>query len=247
VGWSRGSSALGIGVLGFHGDAGVVSEAVLEVAPEASQGVAEGVDLGGAEHHCAQNEDEEDLAGAGCTHGDDPNSIGVSCDTPGMHLLLMRHGEAVDDSDGQGDGARWLTAKGRRVTREVAAHVAKHRPPAMVITSPLVRATQTAEILVGAVGLEDGVVVDGHLASGDVAAILRGLTRYKGQDTIAVVGHEPTLSILTRRLLGDLRWPGFEKSGVCALQWNTDGKARFLWALSPKKLRVIDDLAKFHE
>lgn len=164
-----------------------------------------------------------------------------------MHLVLMRHGEAVDDSDGQGDGARWLTAKGRRVSREVAAHVARHRPPAVVVTSPLVRATQTAEILAGAVGLEDGVVVDGHLATGDVAAILRGLARRKGQGTIAVVGHEPTLSILTQRLLEDARWPGFEKSGVCVLQWNTEGRARFVWALSPRKFRLIDDLAKFHE
>lgn len=164
-----------------------------------------------------------------------------------MNLLLMRHGEAVDDSDGQGDGARWLTAKGRRVTREVAAHVAKHHAPAVVVTSPLVRATQTAEILVAAAGLEGGVTVDGHLASGDVAAILRGLQRRRGEGVVAVVGHEPTLSILVQRLLEDHRWPGFEKSGVCALRWPAEGRAHFQWALQPKKLRVVDDLAKFHE
>lgn len=163
-----------------------------------------------------------------------------------MNLLLMRHGEAVDDSDGQGDGARWLTARGRRVTREVAAHVARHHPPSAVITSPLVRATQTAEILVAAVGLEGEVTVDKLLAAGDVAGILRGLARHRGEGTVAVVGHEPTLSILVQRLLEDHRWPGFEKSGVCALAWSGEGRARFQWALLPKKLRVIDDLGKFH-
>ncbi|MFO0602682.1 MAG: histidine phosphatase family protein [Polyangiales bacterium] len=164
-----------------------------------------------------------------------------------MNLLLIRHGEAVDDSDGQGDGARWLTAKGRRVTREVAAHVAKHHPPSVVVTSPLVRATQTAEIVAGALGLEGGVVVDSNLASGDVAGVLRSLAQHRGHGTVAAVGHEPTLSILVQRLLEDHRWPGFEKSGVCALKWHADGRAHFQWALLPKKLRVVDDLAKFHE
>jgi phosphohistidine phosphatase len=161
-----------------------------------------------------------------------------------MNLLLMRHGEAVDEAPGMGDGERWLTAKGRRVTREVAAHVAKHHPPAVVITSPLVRATQTAEILVAAVGLEGDVTVDAHLATGNVAAILRGLAEHRGRGTVAVVGHEPTLSILVQRLLEDHRWPGFEKSGVCALHWSGDGKGRFEWALQPRKLRVVDDLGK---
>lgn len=164
-----------------------------------------------------------------------------------MNLLLMRHGEAVDDAHGQGDGARWLTAKGRRVTREVAAHVAKHHPPAVVVTSPLVRATQTAEILVAAVGLEGDVVVDGHLASGDIAGVLENLRGHKGEGVVAVVGHEPTLSVLVQRLLEDHRWPGFEKSGVCALSWNGKTKAHFLWALQPKRLRVVDDLGRFHE
>jgi phosphohistidine phosphatase len=162
-----------------------------------------------------------------------------------MNLLLMRHGEAVDEAP-DGDGARWLTAKGRRVTREVAAHVAKHSPPSVVITSALVRATQTAEILVAALGLEGGVTVDAHLATGNVPAILRGLQEHRGEGTVAVVGHEPTLSILVQRLLEDHRWPGFEKSGVCVLHWNGETKARFEWALQPKKLRVIDDLGKLH-
>ncbi len=161
-----------------------------------------------------------------------------------MKILLMRHGEAVDQDHGMTDGERWLTAKGRRVTRLVADHVVKHSAPLAVWTSPLVRATQTAEILVSAAGLEDEVTVLREIATGDVSTLLSRLRAWNGPGPLAVVGHEPTLSVLAERLLDARGWPGFKKSAVCALTLDEGAtRARFEWMLLPKGLTVVDSLA----
>ncbi len=164
-----------------------------------------------------------------------------------MKILLMRHGEAVDHAPNMGDAERWLTAKGRRLTREVARAVVEHTAPAAVWTSPLVRAVQTAEILVGAAGLEDDVTVVREIASGAVDALREMLRAHHGHGPLAVVGHEPTLSTLAMSLLDERRWPGFEKSAVCALTLKRgEAHARFDWMLLPKKLKLVEDLHKLH-
>ena len=165
-----------------------------------------------------------------------------------MKILLMRHGEAVDQGAGMTDGERWLTAKGRRVSREVAAQVITHTRPAAVWTSPLVRATQTAELLVSAAGLEDGVSVVREIATGDVSALIEKLRAYEGDAPLALVGHEPTLSTLVMTLLSERRWHGFEKSSVCALTLKRgETHARFEWMLLAKKLKLVEDLHKLHD
>jgi phosphohistidine phosphatase len=164
-----------------------------------------------------------------------------------MHILVMRHGDAVEDAPGLGDGGRWLTGKGRRVTREVAVWLAAKddRRPTEIWTSPLVRAVQTAEIVAEHAELDDEVSVLGALStSGDPRDVLQALARRHGRGPIAVVGHEPSLSTLARTLLGDVAWPGFKKSGVLAVQWSGHGAAKFEFLLIPKDLRVIDDVDK---
>jgi phosphohistidine phosphatase len=151
----------------------------------------------------------------------------------------MRHGEAVDDAPG-GDGDRWLTPHGRQSTRRVAERLAVHCAPRTVWTSPLVRAAQTAELVVGALGLGDQPSVERALATGDVEGILRRLRAFHGEAPVLLVGHEPTLSVLTRRLLGEDAWPGYKKSSVCGLRWDREGLARFEFTLLPKGLRLVE-------
>src|SRR5262245_37803816 len=85
-----------------------------------------------------------------------------------MEILLIRHGQAVDEAPGLGDGGRWLTAKGRKVTRKVARWVAKggRRRPLSICSSPLVRAVQTAEILAAEAGFKGEVRMLAQLAPG---------------------------------------------------------------------------------
>lgn len=162
-----------------------------------------------------------------------------------MELLIVRHGDAVEDAPGLGDAGRWLTGKGRKVTRQVATWLSEvhARRPVEVWTSPLVRAVQTAEILAEAAELTDGVSVLAALSTnGDPRSVLRSVAQHHGHGPLALVGHEPSLSYLAVQLLGEVGWPGFKKSGVLAVSWTGDGPAKFRFVLHPKDLRVIDTL-----
>jgi phosphohistidine phosphatase len=154
-----------------------------------------------------------------------------------LTVLLMRHGDAVDEEPHLGDRGRWLTAKGRARTRHVAEQLAARGPrPTMIWTSPLVRAVQTADIVAHALAYEDEVcaraelVVDGH-----PRAMAHALRSYHGPHaTLLLVGHEPSLTALANALLGGARWAGFRKSELLALGLDADrGDAARLFSIAP--------------
>lgn len=164
-----------------------------------------------------------------------------------IEVLLVRHGEAVDDAPGLGDAGRWLTPAGRETTRRVARLLAKDRAqrPAEIWTSPLVRAVQTAEILAERVKRGVEVTVRRELTPGeDEEAVLAILARYEGKGPIALVGHEPQLSAIAVSLLPGVEWPGLKKSGVLGVAWNGAGAGvmRFLLQPKKKKLKVVTEL-----
>jgi phosphohistidine phosphatase len=141
-----------------------------------------------------------------------------------MEILLIRHGHAVDEAPGLGDGGRWLSEKGRKVTRKVARWLAKSRKrrPVAIWTSPLVRAVQTAEILAAEAGLEGEVPSCAQLGPGHDPGDLLKLLASAGATVdgpLALVGHEPALSLLATALLGDIGFAGLKKSGVLGLTW----------------------------
>jgi phosphohistidine phosphatase len=140
-----------------------------------------------------------------------------------MEILLIRHGQAVEEAPGMGDGGRWLTAKGRKTTRKVARWLAKSgkRRPAALWTSPLLRAAQTAEILATAAGLDGEIPACAQLAPGhDPGDLLKLLAEADVDGPLALVGHEPSLSLIAAALLGDLGFTGLKKSGVLGLTWS---------------------------
>ncbi|MDI1429655.1 SixA phosphatase family protein [Polyangium sorediatum] len=168
-----------------------------------------------------------------------------------MDLLLFRHGEAVENAPGLGDAGRWLTAKGRRVSRKVARWLDERssRRPTAIWTSSLVRSVQTAEILAAELGLEEEVLVRPELApSGDLADLVRLIEAHRGRGPLALVGHEPGLSMLARNLLGDVAWPGIKKSGVAAIRLTpAEGEqgrreASFRFLLLPKGMELVRSL-----
>ena len=85
-----------------------------------------------------------------------------------MNILLVRHGQAVEEAPGLGDEGRWLTAKGRKLTRKVARWLddRSKRRPTVIWTIPLVRALQTAEIVAAGVGREGEVHACAELRPG---------------------------------------------------------------------------------
>jgi phosphohistidine phosphatase len=160
-----------------------------------------------------------------------------------MEILVIRHGQAVDDAPGLGDAGRWLTGRGRKVTRRVARWLTKSkaRRPAAIWTSPLVRSVQTAEIIAEAAELTDDVSVVAELSpSRDTAELLRLLSSHQGAEPLALVGHEPSLSTLVTSLLGDVGWTGLKKSGVVAMSWDGRGPGVLRFILDLKAMKPVN-------
>ena len=135
-------------------------------------------------------------------------------------LLLLRHGIAEERRPDLADGDRALTARGRERTREVVERlVALGLRADRLLSSPLLRARQTADIAVAA-GWGPDLTLAAELAPGGAAlSCLPQWCEACGGDGLALVGHEPDLSGLAATLIGapagclDLR-----KAGLIQLQ-----------------------------
>src|SRR5688572_25419905 len=119
-----------------------------------------------------------------------------------MELLVIRHAKAEDHGHPGGDGERALVAKGFEQSARLGRFLKRiDRRPDVVLTSPLVRARQTAETLCEAAEMP-GPVVQGWLACGmDPEMAIRELVAFSDLERVAIVGHEPDLSSLIEWLL----------------------------------------------
>jgi len=166
-----------------------------------------------------------------------------------MELFLLRHGPAVERGTRgfEDDFARPLTAKGRRQLRHTAAALKRvERRFDLILSSPLVRAKQTAEIVAAALKLKKRVTYANALAPGGVASILlRQLGRVKpAPKRILLVGHEPDLSRLISVLVtgGPRLQLDLKKGGLCKLEAETlraGPCATLVWLLTPKQLKRL--------
>ncbi len=169
-----------------------------------------------------------------------------------MEIILIRHGEAVEAAPGLGDAGRWLTEKGRRMTRKVGKWLDKRksRRPETIWTSSLVRSVQSAEIIAREVDMKGEIIAQAELLPGaDPAALVRLVASYEGSGPLALVGHEPGLSFFARHLIGsDVPLPGLKKSGIYAIRYlptETEDKPaeiEFRFLLVPKNMEVVRSL-----
>jgi phosphohistidine phosphatase len=128
-----------------------------------------------------------------------------------MLVFLVRHAHAVS---GDPDELRELSERGREEARGLARSLAEHAtPPTVVVTSPLLRARQTADEIARAAGAD--LRVDERLAPGATADLLRAaLDSLDGP--VVTVGHQPDCSEIALELTGDD--PGFPTAGVFELE-----------------------------
>lgn len=149
-----------------------------------------------------------------------------------MDLLLLRHGKA-EDSNPQGDHYRALVEKGREQARRAARIVRGTKwLPEVVLTSPLVRARQTAHEFCETAGVS-GAVIQGWLACGmSPDRALKELAGYSEFERVAIVGHEPDFSSLIECLLGAAGGSVEVKKGAIAclriLPPSRHGRLKFL-------------------
>ena len=154
-----------------------------------------------------------------------------------MRVTLIRHGDAGDDAPRDEDRA--LSKRGRAESRRVGRALARRGARfSAVVTSPLVRAVQTAEIMVGAMEQRVRVTVSDSLLPEarpqNVVTFLESLAEPAGQ-SVALVAHEPILSRVAALLLGVGRFPPLRKAEALRIRLpdgpSRPGSAR--WRIDP--------------
>ena len=134
-----------------------------------------------------------------------------------MRLFLVRHAHAVD---GTPDELRPLSERGREEARELAARLSSALPD-VVLSSPLLRARETADAIARASGAP--LRVDDRLAPGaTVDGLLAASADQNG--TVVAVGHQPDCSEIAMQLTGGPD-PGFAPAGCLELEISPDRPA----------------------
>src|SRR6266478_4072635 len=160
-----------------------------------------------------------------------------------MQLYVVEHGIAVEGGEGIADEWRPLTDRGRRRFQKTARAFGKlGRKLDLILTSPLVRAVQTAEILAGETEPGEVAVLAELDPKFDVEALRNAIASRAGKaEAVAIVGHEPQLSSVLAALSGvsqaeiDLENGTIVRVDVSTL---TDGaSADPRWWLKPKGTR----------
>jgi phosphohistidine phosphatase len=155
-----------------------------------------------------------------------------------VKLYVMRHGPAEDFSSSGRDFDRALTPPGRERVQLVAARLAElDEAPKVIVSSPLVRALQTAEIVAAELGAP-AVETRRALAPGGPAHDLVLELAHEGRKRVMVVGHEPDLSGLIGSLLRDEFAEDMLKAMVVGLSISTTGPATLRFVLDPKTREV---------
>lgn len=149
-----------------------------------------------------------------------------------MKLYFLRHGQADWPNWNKPDDERPLTKKGRKEMRRVADFLCTLGiDPALVLSSPLPRALQTAEIAAKRLGLE--LEEEEALAKGFSLLRLRRIIRRTNGADLMLVGHEPDFSTVLRHLTGGR--VKLAKGGVACVELETPNSVgTSLWIVTPK-------------
>jgi phosphohistidine phosphatase len=169
-----------------------------------------------------------------------------------MNLYLMRHGIAVtaDQPGIESDSERPLSQKGLKRMRRAARGLRRLGISFdALLTSPLVRARQTAESVADTLGLEAQLEEISELApQSSVDHLISRLTRFQDKDHVLLVGHNPLLSHAASFLIAGKKEISLEielkKGGLCRIEIaglppGTPGTLH--WLLTPKQLRQLGD------
>ena len=153
-----------------------------------------------------------------------------------MKLIILRHGKA-EDHHKDGDHARRLTSKGHAQAELQAQRLANiGLLPNLILSSPLVRARETAETFASAADIS-GPMIQTWLSCGmRPSTALKELAAYKEFKTVCIVGHEPDLSSLVASLTGSTASSiQMKKGSLAILEANPPAAHGFLEILLPPK------------
>ena len=161
-----------------------------------------------------------------------------------MELYFLRHGKAVElgEPGAPDDFHRALTTKGVEETAaEAETLLAIGVRPDVILTSPLVRAKQTAKIMADRLSPKQGLVETDLLAPEcDLSRLRKLLEQHAGAESAMLVGHEPDLSTLVGELIAAQgARVEMKKGGIAAVQVRGSvrpGGGLLQWLAPPKLL-----------
>jgi phosphohistidine phosphatase len=164
-----------------------------------------------------------------------------------MRLYLVRHGIAITtDRAGMADDERPLAQEGiEKLNQSVPGLRSLGCTPEIILSSPLPRARQTAEILAGALEVTAALEICPSLAPPVRREhVYKEIRRHGERATLMLVGHQPSLG----EIAAEIAWGTphnyieLKKGGICALDFEFIGgmpKGTLLWLLTPALLRSI--------
>jgi phosphohistidine phosphatase len=156
-----------------------------------------------------------------------------------VRVYVLRHGIAEDATPGGSDASRALTAEGKQKLRTVleGAREAGVRP-STILTSPLKRAFQTAEIAAAVLGVKRELITTNTLAPSSTPHRVWNEIRELHTERVLIAGHEPLLSQVVGFLL---RCPALQldlkKGALVSLDVQIGESAprgTLKWVLTPK-------------
>lgn len=162
-----------------------------------------------------------------------------------MQIYVVRHGIAIDREDPKcpPDPERYLTEEGIEKTKRVAAAVAGlNAEPDAFLSSPYVRAMQTAEIFAAALDYAVQKIrrSDLLLPGAEPTLFFRELAKDKHTSTLFIFGHAPQLDELIATAVGSKHHiTSLKKAGVALLELKrvSPPNGELVWLATPKILR----------
>lgn len=170
-----------------------------------------------------------------------------------MDCVLLRHGIAVERDEWQGpDGDRPLTERGvKRVAQAAAGLNRLDVLPTHVLSSPLVRAVETAKIVHSALSVRSSIeIVDELLPDAPPHRLFSILRKLPPESCVLCIGHEPHLGMTASALLSGRASASFplKKAGACLIELSIPvkpGQGVLHWWLTPSQLRAMGKGKKF--
>ena len=162
-----------------------------------------------------------------------------------IELYLIRHGVAAERGDAWPDDAkRPLTDEGIDKLRKSAQGLERLGVSfEVLLTSPFVRARQTAEVIAGELHPRPHIVAaDSLVPGGTYQSVMADLEKHARRARVALVGHEPGIGELAARLIGTRHAIEFKKGAICRIdvdQLPPSASGDLRWLLTPKILRRL--------
>ncbi len=164
-------------------------------------------------------------------------------------IYIIRHGVAADlDSEISEESYKYLTIHGRNHCRIVAQRLKDMKVQFdVVLSSPLVRAVQTAEVFSSVLKYEDEIKTAIELVGGNTfTRFQQMLNRYSHKNNIAVFGHSPDVHLYSLNLIKDNPVKdlqlNFKNASVCKISYDhSTGKGKFRWFLNSENMKITEN------